>query len=293
MNQFLIEGKKIVFQDFCKHTQFEKNIHLKTGVCDRAQRSNVVVKQEIPTQNKQTATKQVTAVMRARMVSLTVLELFGSDLEELERQLQEKTAQAPAFFRHAPLLLDFENFDAEVDITWLDSACKLIGANDFVHVGITGADPALEDAARSQGLAIWPPGGGVRQDPESKQTQPEKPQEASPQTPEQSVTKVLHQQVRSGQRVYAQGGDLIVLASVNTGAEILADGNIHVYGTLRGRALAGVQGNESARIFCHDLQADLVAIAGFYVINDDLPADKRNKAVQIFLDHERVQIESL
>ncbi len=253
----------------------------------------MVVKQEMTTHNKQTATKQVTAVMRGRMVSLTVLELFGSDLEELDRQLQEKTAQAPAFFRHAPLLLDFENFDAEVDITWLDTACKLIGANDFVHVGITGADPALEDAARSRGLAIWPPGGAVRQEPEAKQTQPGKPQAASPPAPAHSATMVLHQPVRSGQRIYAQGGDLIVLASVNTGAEILADGHIHVYGTLRGRALAGVQGNESARIFCHDLQADLVAIAGFYVINDDLPADKRNKAVQIFLDHERLQIESL
>jgi len=293
LNQFLIEGKHTVFQNFGKHTQVERNIHLKTGVCDKAQRSNVVVKQEIPTHNKQTATKQVTAVMRGRMVSLTVLELFGSDLEELARQLQEKTAQAPAFFRHAPLLLDFENFDAEVDIAWLSSACKLIGANNFVHVGITGADPALEDAARSQGLAIWPPGGAIRQNPETKQTEPEKPQADSLPAPEHSVTKVIQQPVRSGQRVYAEGGDLIVLASVNTGAEILADGHIHVYGTLRGRALAGVQGNENARIFCHDLQADLVAIAGFYVINDDLPADKRNKAVQIFLDHERLQIESL
>lgn len=289
----MIEGKNTVFQNFGNHTQFERNSNLKTGVCDRAQRSNVVVKQEVPTHNKQTATKQVTAVMRGRMVSLTVLELFGSDLEELARQLQKKTAQAPAFFRHAPLLLDFENFDGEVDIAWLDSACKLIGAYDFIHVGITGADPALEDVARLQRLAIWPPGGAVRQDPETKQTEPEKPQAASPPAPEPSITKVIQQPVRSGQRVYAEGGDLIVLASVNTGAEILADGHIHVYGTLRGRALAGVQGNENARIFCHDLQADLVAIAGFYVINDDLPADKRNKAVQIFLDHERLQIESL
>lgn len=253
----------------------------------------MAVKQEMTTHNKETASKQATAVMRGRMVSLTVLELFGSDLEELNRQLQEKTAQAPAFFRHAPLLLDLGHLDAEVDITWLDSACKLIVANDFVHVGITGASPALEDVAKSRGLAIWPPGGAIRQEPETQQTQPQKSQQASPSAPEHSATMVLHQPVRSGQRIYAQGGDLIVLASVNTGAEILADGHIHVYGTLRGRALAGVQGNESSRIFCHDLQADLVAIAGFYVINDDLPADKRNKAVQIFLDHERLQIESL
>ena len=227
------------------------------------------------------------------MVSLTVLELFNSDLDALNRQLQEKTAQAPAFFRHAPLLLDFENLDAEVDITWLDSVCKLLSDNNFVHVGITGAHQSLEDVARSRGLAIWPSGGAVRQEVQAEQPKPEKMQKVTPPAPAYSAAKVLHQPVRSVQRIYAQGGDLIVLASVSTGAEILADGHIHVYGTLRGRALAGVQGNESARIFCHDLQADLVAISGYYVINDDLPADKRNTAVQIFLQQERLQIESL
>jgi septum site-determining protein MinC len=253
----------------------------------------VVVRQEMTSHSKETATKRVTAAMRGRMVSLTVLELFNSDLEALNRQLQEKTAQAPAFFRHAPLLLDFENLDAEVDITWLDNVCKLLSDNNFVHVGITGAHQSLEDVARTRGLAIWPSGGAVRQEAEAKQPKPEKMQKVTPPAPAYSAAKVLHQPVRSGQRVYAQGGDLIVLASVSTGAEILADGHIHVYGTLRGRALAGVQGNESARIFCHDLQADLVAISGYYVINDDLPADKRNTAVQIFLQQERLQIESL
>lgn len=245
--------------------------------------------------SKQTASREVTAAIRGRMVSLTVLELFGSDLGELNRELREKTARAPAFFRHAPLLLDFEHFDAEVDIAWLDSACRLLSNNYFVPVGITGASQSLEDAARTLGIAIWPSGGAVRQEaePEPEQPKPEKPQAVATDAPVHSETRVLSQPVRSGQRVYAQGGDLIVLASVSTGAEILADGHIHVYGTLRGRALAGVQGNESARIFCHDLQADLVAIAGYYIISDDLPADKRKTAVQIFLDQERLQIESL
>ena len=255
---------------------------------------------------KKTATSGVTAAIRGRMVSLTVLELFDNDLKELSRQIREKAAQAPAFFRHAPLLLDFENFDAEVDITWLENAFKLLIDNNFVPVGITGAHPSLEDAARNRGIAIWPSGGSVRHEaepepepepePEKAQpqtAQPEKPQKVTSTATVHSVTKVLHQPVRSGQRVYAEGGDLIVLSSVSTGAEILADGHIHVYGTLRGRALAGVQGNESARIFCHDLQADLVAIAGYYVISDDLPLDKRNKAVQIFLNQEQLQIESL
>ena len=257
------------------------------------QRNNVVVRQEMISHSKQTAIRGVTAAMRGRMVSLTVLELFSSDLEELNQQLQEKTTQAPAFFRHAPLLLDFKNFNAEVDITWLDNVCKLLTDHNFINVGITGAHQSLEDAASTRGLAIWPSGVAVNQEAEAEQPKPEKMQTISPPAPDYSVTKVLHQPVRSGQSVYAEGGDLIVLASVSTGAEILADGHIHVYGTLRGRALAGVQGNENARIFCHDLQADLVAIAGYYVINDNLPADKRNTAVQIFLHQERLQIESL
>ena len=256
------------------------------------------------TLSKERATKNVAAALKGRMISLTVLELYSSDLGNLNQQLREKAHQAPAFFRNAPVLLDFENIKDEVDIAWLDSANRLLTGNNFVPVGITGAPTSLEYAARAQGMAIWPSGGKERQPSEPRQSserqaielqqqKPEKPQKAVTPPPVNPVTQVLHQPVRSGQKVYAQGGDLIVLASVSPGAEILADGHIHVYGTLRGRALAGVQGDENARIFCHDLQADLVAIAGVYTINDDLPADKRNTAVQIFLDQEQLHIESL
>lgn len=243
--------------------------------------------------SKQTATREVAAAIRGRMISLTVLELFGNDLDELNRQLREKTAQAPAFFRNAPLLLDFEHFDAEVDITWLDRALRLLTDNDFIPVGITGAYQSLEDAARARGIAIWPSGGTIRKATEHEPPTAENTETAVSTAPVHSVTQVVQQPIRSGQRVYAQGGDLIVLASVSTGAEVLADGHIHIYGSLRGRALAGVQGNENARIFCHDLQADLVAVAGFYIISDDLPADKRGKAVQIYLHQEQLKIQSI
>jgi len=93
----------------------------------------------------------------------------------------------------------------------------------------------------------------------------------------------LTQPLRAGQITYAQGRDAIALAAVNSGAELIADGNIHVYGPLRGRALAGARGNEQARIFCSKLEADLVSIAGVYLSADQLPQDKLGKAVQIFL----------
>lgn len=266
---------------------------------------------------KEVAAKEVVAAIKGRMVSLTVLELFGTDLEELSRQLEEKAAQAPEFFRNAPLLLDFEHLDAEVGMGWFDSAYKLLIDNHFIPVGITGGSQTLEYAAKGRNMAVWPTGGKGKQ-AEIEEPEPDKHQEKNreqekvkqrqkteepkseqpqavvpPSEPIHTETLVIRQPIRSGQKIYAQGGDLIVLASVSTGAEILADGHIHVYGTLRGRALAGVQGKESARIFCSDLQADLVAIAGIYVTNEDLPEDKRSRPVQIYLNKEQLRIESL
>ena len=99
--------------------------------------------------------------------------------------------------------------------------------------------------------------------------------------------------VRSGQRIYAAGGDLIVVASVSSGAELLADGNIHVYGALRGRALAGVTGDTSRRIFCYDLQAELVAIAGRYRVSEDIAPSTRGRPVQVLLQDRTLCIDEL
>ena len=96
-------------------------------------------------------------------------------------------------------------------------------------------------------------------------------------------TLVIDQPVRSGQQVYAPEGDLIILAPVQAGAEVLAAGNIHVYGPLRGRALAGIHGAESARVFCQSLEAELVSIAGHYKISEDLQDNGWKSAVQIQL----------
>ena len=99
--------------------------------------------------------------------------------------------------------------------------------------------------------------------------------------------------MRSGQIVYAQATDLIVLAPVNPGAQLLADGNIHVYAPLRGRAVAGAQGLPSARIFCQKLEAELVAIAGAYVSAEEIPPERRGKPAQIYLDGGECRIASL
>lgn len=276
--------------------------------------------QAVTTEEKNTA-------LKGRMVSMTVLVLHTADLQHIDALLQEKAEQAPAFFNGAPLLLDLENLDEEVDLPWLRRLSAIIAERGFVPVGVAGADELLETIAREAGIPVWPSGGTPRNTPQPKdETQkvvssvienitPKHEQEPAgggeeqkKHTPfdpdaviggtvnpksEQAPTMVLKTPVRSGQRVYAKSGDLIVLSSVNTGAEVMADGHIHVYGALRGRALAGVKGNVEARIFCHSLEADLIAIAGYYLTNEDLPADKRGRAVQISLSQEHLIIDAL
>jgi len=104
---------------------------------------------------------------------------------------------------------------------------------------------------------------------------------------------VVSTPVRSGQQIYARGGDLVVLAPVSAGAEVLADGHLHVYGALRGRALAGVQGDREARIFCQQLGAELLSIAGSYMVSERLPPEMMGRAVQVRLDGEHLRIEAL
>jgi septum site-determining protein MinC len=99
--------------------------------------------------------------------------------------------------------------------------------------------------------------------------------------------------VRSGQQVYAQERDLTVCATVGAGAEVIADGSIHVYGALRGRALAGAGGLASARIFCREFHAELVAVAGHYKVLEEIPKELLGKAVQIWLENDKLRIEQL
>jgi septum site-determining protein MinC len=109
----------------------------------------------------------------------------------------------------------------------------------------------------------------------------------------QEVSRIITEPVRSGQSVVVSQGDLTVLASVGSGAEIAAPGSIHVYGTLRGRAFAGCDGSQTARIFCQKLEAELVAIAGIHLVSEDFPASLRSKAVQIRLHGGRLHITAL
>lgn len=242
------------------------------------------------------------AVLEFKSTSLTVpvLVLTGTEPSIIEQQLQDKIEQAPEFFKHSPLLIDLQKLNAQnltLDVEPLISIVRRLG---FMPIGIRGGSDSQNQSAIALGLPVHSLHGSnvpLNSKPEPK-TLPIPDIEEHVASDDQSYVvdnienKLINHPVRSGQRVYAKG-DLIVTASVSAGAEIMAEGNIHVYGTLRGRALAGVLGNTAARIFCSDLQAELISIAGIYQLSDDLSKYANHKPVQISLDKQTLIIKDI
>ncbi len=225
------------------------------------------------------AYQQPAIEFKSATLTMPVLNIASTDLDVITVQLKIKLQQAPEFFRNSPLLVDLHEVRArqpQIDLAALISAIQNLG---LLPVGIRGATEQQNKAALRQHLAVLPDHRGSSANRAAQELKPEVPQQ-NQSAPEK--TQLLTQPVRSGQRIYAKK-DLIILAQVSAGAEIMAEGNIHVYGTLRGRALAGVQGDSEARIFCSDLQAELVSIAGHYRISEDLQQSDRGRPVQIYL----------
>ena len=219
-------------------------------------------------------------------MTLSVLRILTSDLEALCRQLDITTASAPELFQGLPVLLDFEKLSDDSQCT-LDIARlnRLLRERGFIPVGICGAGDVLTGIASEAGIGVMSP--SATREPSHRERGDDDP------TPTPTAALLIQRPVRSGQQVYAEGGDLIVVATVSPGAEIIADGNIHVYGTLRGRALAGARGNTEARIFCQRLDAELIAIAEHYRLSDGIQESRRGAPVQVFLDGDSLVITAL
>ena len=236
------------------------------------------------------------AALEFKSTSLTVpvLLLASNNLSHIELQLKEKIAQAPEFFKNSPLLIDLQKLNTQNLDVELQALVKLVRDLEFMPMGIRGGSETQNNTALDMKLPVHSMHGTnapINNKPEPKTLAVPEVEEAK--QPEQNQeNKLITQPVRSGQRVYAKG-DLIVTATVSAGAEIMAEGNIHVYGTLRGRALAGVLGNINSRIFCSDLQAELISIAGIYQLSDDLSPALAHKPVQISLDNQTLIIKDI
>jgi septum site-determining protein MinC len=221
--------------------------------------------------------------------SVPVLVLSSNDLTVIEQQLQAKIRLAPEFFRNSPLVLDVQELnkkDLDIDIAELMEILRKPG---LLPIGVRGGNSKQNKKALALRIPVYSNSSSAAAEAQKQKTIT--PPAPEPKTDTGTTTLITHP-IRSGQRLYASG-DLVVLAQVSAGAEILAEGNIHIYGTLRGRALAGVQGNTQARIFCSDLQAELISIAGNYKISEDLQAIARNKTVQIYLQDQTIIIKDI
>ena len=221
------------------------------------------------------ASRPLICELKGSGFTFTVLKIFDADAARLGAEVARRIDQAPEFFRGASVILDVQ---AIANDAWqLPEIVTTLRALDLVPIAIRGAGTPRADEARTMGLGVL----GESHSP---------PAESRPEAVEKPATaRLVTEPVRSGQQIYAKG-DLIVVGSVSHGAELLAEGNIHVYGPLRGRALAGLRDHRAARIFCRSLEAELISIAGYYRLAEDLEPAQRGQPVQIHLDGENLHV---
>jgi septum site-determining protein MinC len=253
--------------------------------------------------------------LKGIVAPLTALRLRTADTGAIAKQLVAKVAQMPQFFHGAAVLVDLGSLGQDTGRVHFGELAALLRSCKMVPVAVTNVDGDARARAASAGFGyVSPParasGRAVEIQSqllpevstpvettarESVSAEPAAAPDAAPEKVAADASSrrarvahrpplVIRQQVRSGQVIHAVGTDLVVLAPVNPGAEVIADGHVHVYSTLRGRAVAGAQGMTDARIFCQKLDAELVCIAGAYLLAEDLPAEHKGKAVQMYLE---------
>ena len=252
-----------------------------------------------PTENTDAA--KTSFLLKRRAHNLMIFELHNPNIVQLALRLKDHMAQAPNLFKNTPTVLDLAPLEDGFKVIDFPALASLLDNHGLTIVGISGGTEAQRTAAARARLALFPT-AGLAPTPELHAAHTQAPSPAAvapaPETPPEVQTDnasnlVLRQTVRAGQQVYARGGDLIVEASVNEGSEVIADGDIHIYGTLRGRALAGVRGRKDARIWCQQLDAELVSINGIYRTRDSIEPSLIGKAAVIEIQQEKLIIRAL
>ena len=201
--------------------------------------------------------------------------------------LDVQMAQSPHFFSNAPVLVDFEAVPEMTDAGSIRALVDALRARELQVFGVQNATAVQSEITHALGLI--PIGAGREAPlPTDRQRRAEKLERLLP-----PDNKIITAPVRSGQLVVAERGDLTVVGSVASGAELVAGGSIHVYGRMRGRAKAGAYGDENARIFCGRLDAELLAIAGLYKTNETFRDGLSGRNVHVFLEDETLKMEVL
>lgn len=227
--------------------------------------------------------------LKGRMLPITRVRVLEADTAAIRAQLAELVRQMPQAVKGMAVVIDS---DIAADLDALLAALREVGIQPLAV-----SEGPLAAAARALGLPVVSKDSG--KSPAAAAPAPVAAPVAAPPPPAPPAAsagrrpaRVVEDPVRSGQQIYAEGCDLIVLNTVSPGAEVIADGCIHVYGKLAGRALAGVKGDESARVFCRKLDAELIAIAGIYAVAEQIKAGPKDAPAQAYLVDGRLKIEA-
>ena len=235
--------------------------------------------------------------IKSATLPLVSVLLKSADLQVLSADMQTRFGDTPGFFDNDPVLIDLHAVDQAVD---MNALLQLLRRYQMNPVALRAGNPSQEAAATLAGLFVTSEARVLPSTPDTSVSQEvvrevirevEVVREVA--SAGQSAL-VVDKPLRSGQQVYARGRDLVVLAMVNPGAEVMADGHIHVYAPLRGKAIAGAKGDTSARIFAASLEAELVSIAGVYRTSDTpLPKEVAGKPAQVWLADDKLQMRAL
>ena len=235
--------------------------------------------------------------VRGSLQTILALRLMAPGDPDFFALLLDKIAHAPDFFRDAPIVLDVAPI-ADTPPIDLEAFAQRLRDHRLVPVGIQNGSPAWNDAASAIGLARFGSGGmplersgagAAGQGRGARQAGQAGGRGGAP-AHSRGPSRLVQENVRGGQQIVAPDGDLVVLGSVGHGAELAAAGHIHVYGALRGRAFAGIDGHEQAMIFCDQLDAELLSIAGVYMVNEAIDQRLINRRVRITTDGERLAL---
>lgn len=239
--------------------------------------------------------------LKIGQVGIANLRVREFDIARLESEMRERVERAPKLFERAAVVVDFGHLSQTPDAATAQALIDALRRAGVLPVALAYGTSAIETLSQQIGLPLLAK-FRAQYEPVDAPAQPAAAIEPAPQRstpvppparPASAVGQLHASPVRSGQQIYAQGRDLTVCATVGAGAEVIADGSVHVYGALRGRALAGAQGNETARIFCREFHAELVSIAGHYKVIEEVPKELRGKPVQIWLEDEKLRMEEL
>ena len=233
---------------------------------------------------------------KSATLPLIAVILKTGDLGVLRSALDAQLADSPDFFEQEPVVIDLSQLGEADQHTPIDFVAlrAILSRHQTQPVAVRGANGAHAQAARAAGLALAAmPAAPAPRAPASAPAAPE-PQIVREVPVPAGGTLMINRPLRSGQQVYARGGDVIVTEVVNFGAEVIADGHVHVYAPLRGKAIAGARGDVQARIFTTCLEAQLIAIAGIYRTSEvPLPAGVAGKAAQIRLADDKLLMEAI